>query len=448
MNFSRAALIASLALTLCGCTSYLKRKQLEAVARDWCQVVRASQVLPVYPLTEDLQVGDIFLVTRPVGQEASLYSGKGFLPLDQQLGRLHDLDFQSFYEKSFGIGDHTNTPHHWQFPGGKPRSRDTAAAPADAPVRHRTATAWTNAPRAAFPSYSFKVKSGSGLKLALPVQGVPIGLNFLQAGSASGSITIADAYVYGVAHDQLAEKVRLWAGDPDRQEMFFAMRREAGRPLYVRVVNRVYLTGSVVVSLQSAQSRGGELSAGKSQEVRLLEEGDEDAAKSHAAILELLNKKVEESLPGGTVKFAQASSRAVTMNEIFDRPVAIGYLAFDFPILEDGTLGAPVSTLERLKSRSSPEVRLGELSPQQVDYNILVSAVASKKDDTEAKIYDDAALAAGDEFKKLYEQAKAGAAADRAFSNARREWLRVRADAADRLTRALRTAWEQNLGTP
>ena len=58
------------------------------------------------------------------------------------------------------------------------------------------------------------------------------------------------------------------------------MRKKVDRPIYVRVVSRVYLTGSVVVSLQSEQTSGGELSGGKSQEITLLEKGDEGAVKN------------------------------------------------------------------------------------------------------------------------------------------------------------------------
>ena len=87
------ALILSAAVVgLNGCAARAKRHELERVARDWCEVVRASQVLPVYPLTEDLQPGDVFLVTRPIGEEARVYRGRGFLPLDQHLKRLQPLE--------------------------------------------------------------------------------------------------------------------------------------------------------------------------------------------------------------------------------------------------------------------------------------------------------------------------------------------------------------------
>jgi hypothetical protein len=401
----------------------------------------------VYPLTEDVQPGDIFLVTTPIGQEAAQYTRRGFLPLDQHLGRLHDLDFSGFYQKSFGVADHSDTPHHWQFPE-RPSPGQPPGSPAEsAAAGHRIRNGWANAPRAAFPSYSFQVKGGSGLSLAIPVQGVPLGLSFLQAGSAAGTITIADGYVYGVSHGELAEQLRDWAAIPERRTMFQAMRQDAGRPLYVRVVNRVYLAGSVNVALRSEKSAGGSASGGQPKEVALLEAGDNEAAHSYVSMLDMLNKKVADSLPGGTLKFAQASSRAVTMNEVFERPLAIGYLAFDFPILEDGTLGAPVSTLERVERKSNPEVRLGELTPRQVDFNILVAAISSRSEDTQLKIYDAAAEQLGDPFKDAYSASRGeGRTPKRSFSDARRSWLKEHANGADLVLDALRSAWDQNLG--
>ena len=107
--------LSLLALELTGCGSTLRRQELERVAKDWAMTIRASQVIPVYPLTEDLQPGDVFLVTTPIQLQQKEYERRGFLPLDQHLTRLAGLDFHSMYGGSFGIGNHDNTPRHWQF---------------------------------------------------------------------------------------------------------------------------------------------------------------------------------------------------------------------------------------------------------------------------------------------------------------------------------------------
>src|SRR5438552_1955180 len=80
-----------------GCISpQEKEAQLTEVAKGWCRNIRASQVLPVYPLTEDVQVGDVFIVQRPVEDEVNLYNEKGFLPLGHHLVRLSVSDFDKF----------------------------------------------------------------------------------------------------------------------------------------------------------------------------------------------------------------------------------------------------------------------------------------------------------------------------------------------------------------
>jgi len=54
-----AIAIAVLAWVCSGCAS--SETQVQKAAKDWCMTIRGSQVIPVYPLTEDIQPGDIFL---------------------------------------------------------------------------------------------------------------------------------------------------------------------------------------------------------------------------------------------------------------------------------------------------------------------------------------------------------------------------------------------------
>src|SRR5713226_2261980 len=83
-----------------GCCA-TKKCQLEHIARDWCATIRASQVIPVYPLTEDIQPGDIFLVQLPVDEQQKIYEQKGYLPLDNHLDRLNPLNYLNCANKNF-----------------------------------------------------------------------------------------------------------------------------------------------------------------------------------------------------------------------------------------------------------------------------------------------------------------------------------------------------------
>jgi hypothetical protein len=63
MNNHLVRCLPVLAVVSAGLSGCSYEQQVRNVARDWCMTIRASQVIPVYPLTEDLQPGDIFLVT-------------------------------------------------------------------------------------------------------------------------------------------------------------------------------------------------------------------------------------------------------------------------------------------------------------------------------------------------------------------------------------------------
>lgn len=341
----RTIAIAALGLLLAGCKSLDQRRdeQLAQVARDWCLTIRASQVLPVYPLTEDLQVGDVFLVSTPLSQEVHDLEQDGFLPLDNVIARLQPAGWQQFYNGAYGVTDNSVVPRQWQFPATTP-----------------PATAWGVAPGAAFPSYTFQVKQGAGATLAIPIQAVPVGLSLLETGDASGTVNISSASTYGLPIMVLSPQIDAWAAENQNFLKQYAPRYVAsGRgdrqeldQHYVRVVYRVYVAGGVNVALMANQSRGGRVDAGASKPIALFDAGDTtnaaDAAKNYASMLASLSQSVASATPGGNITIASASSRGVAMNETFPRPLVVGYLAFDRPIEAEGRLGAPLPTEARV----------------------------------------------------------------------------------------------------
>ena len=69
-----AVLILWVSCTAASCTPTLRNEQLESVAKDWALVIRASQVIPVYPLSEDLQPGDVQLTAAQLTQRMRIAS--------------------------------------------------------------------------------------------------------------------------------------------------------------------------------------------------------------------------------------------------------------------------------------------------------------------------------------------------------------------------------------
>lgn len=346
----RGALAAGIVLAIAGagCSSTGgKRRQLEEVARDWCRVLRASQVIPVYPLTEDLQPGDLFLVQMPVDRQQEAYERKGFLPLDNHLARLTPEGYADFYRNSFLLG--AKSP---SLP-----NEGLAASPA-----------WSNVAKAAFPSYSFVVERGAGLSLALPVRGVPIGLSLLGSSSAYGSITLSDARTYGVDIASLERDVReRVTGDPALAALLGTFASTGGRTNFLRVVGRIYLVGEVDIALQDASAAGGHLKAGASPPPLdlLTAPSDSDLRKSsvdsYGNSLEAINRALGEGESALAVKVVSATARSVGLREKFSRPLVVGYLGFDMAILEGGRLGPAVPTHALLTGGAYPAQLLDTL---------------------------------------------------------------------------------------
>lgn len=173
---------------VCGCSEFQlkqKERQMELVARDWSMTIRASQVVPVYPLTQDIQPGDVFLVNRTVADQSNRFRDRGFMPTDLHIARLIPLGYAEFYEAREPLKPSSKCESQLVLP------RDWRDAPPPSKP-------WDRFPKVGFPSYSFNVSNKKGLGIAVPVQSVPIALSLTGTASATGSVTISDAVTYGV----------------------------------------------------------------------------------------------------------------------------------------------------------------------------------------------------------------------------------------------------------
>ncbi len=372
----RAIVVLSLtAIALAGC-SY--EDQMRRVAKDWCMTIRAAQVVPVYPLTEDLQPGDVFLVTLPSNEQEKLYKSLGYLPLDVQVTRLNvsTAAFDAFYGPQYFEDDYAS--------GGQAHARLKRRVDATG-IADPFAQSY-NVPRASFPTYSVDVKRSGGFKAAIPVQAIPIGVGLLGADSATASVTIADAYTYAADPADLAVKLRAWASSADAQLILrdYNYGRPENEPLFLRVVQRVYLTGGVKVAITRTSQGSGGVDAGVAQDVSGTAPSEKSAierwAESQEALGEALNSGLlgANAMPGASVRFAGATSRSVMLDERFDRPLAIGYIAVDYEIRKDGSLGAALSTRDVLNGRAKySSVRQGPSSDLDIAIIALHSQVAT-----------------------------------------------------------------------
>lgn len=243
---SRSCFLALVFLTGCGTS---RKDQLERVAKDWCETIRASQVIPVYPLTEDIQPGDVFLVQVPVDRQQEIYRKKGFLPLDNHLARLDPSGYPQFYQSSFFDGTALTLPRDWAHPG------------------HHDEGSWQSAPGAAFPTYAFSVSRGAGMNLAVPISGVPVGLSLLGTRSADGSVSIKDARTMGVDTLSLYQQLLDWSAQPQTRSFLFHFGNVDHPRNYLRIITRVYAAGSMSVQLNDARNVSGGADGGVARPV-------------------------------------------------------------------------------------------------------------------------------------------------------------------------------------
>jgi hypothetical protein len=342
-NLLRLTLFAPALILLSGCayfTEQKKERELEMVARRWCMTMRASQIIPIYPLNEDIQPGDVFVVDTPAERQASDYNKRGYLSLDHLVMRLKTSAYPDFYSKSYNIGDSTDTPHHWQFP----------------------TNTWTNAPMAGFPTYSVDVKKGGGFNAAFPISGIPVGLSYVGSAQAKVSVQLAKAHTFGLDKASLEPSFRAWLKTNDLVSQF---ARPIGQTAYLRLITRVFLVESVNVTVTGDDASGFSASGGVAKKVNIPILQDTNAIANYTNSVSKLAEMVEglsESAPGGTLKLSSASSHSISMNETFARPLVIGYLAQDYPIFPNGSIRGPISTKDVIEKRVDNPIELSSKS--------------------------------------------------------------------------------------
>ena len=357
-NFAVSLCLACI-LSLVGCA----HTQYEKVAKEWCTAIRASQMIPVYPLNQDIRPGDVYLVQSAIGQQAKEYKEKGFLSLDDLRTRL-ELKPETFSNKMyFDSYFKSGGEPPFDYPTLTPTTSEILP---DAKTPISSALTVTPAPRVAFPSYSFTIKSGQGLSLGVPISAIPVALNFLGAQDASGTVTLANASTYQADHETIMEQLRLWVKKPQIKHELQAACQYVGKDyVFLRVIKRVYLVGAVDVGLERKDKYQGGLQAGlaeQSTDAEVSVANFEKNIEKQIKLLELLNKLAGQNKMGGAVNFNMATQRNVGLRESFDRPLVVGYLGLDVPFFEDGRLGAPIPTFERLELAA----QLGDPKPIQL----------------------------------------------------------------------------------
>jgi hypothetical protein len=362
--FVRVILFAA-GVSLTGCSSTPPRESLEKVAKDWSMTIRASQIMPVYPLDEDIRPGDVYLSANDVNTEIATWEKKGFLPLINRYDRIpiaaseYDTQYANGFAKTNGVS-------------------------------------FNRAPGTAFPSYTFAVDKRGALGLAIPLNSVPVALAASGAQSATGSVVFKDASNQGLSDRTMQSIIERWAA---KNQGLLANQFNDSKITVLRVITRVYSIKGATVSLAFSEAIGGQadIGAGASTPGLLsastehydalitslnkqieLKKGvvtaatpaapaaattttttDTEIAALEADIATVNKLKVEQQLqaidqqlvnlqsenkyggyvlPGSSFKVASRTARGVTMSENFTTPLVVGYLAMEYMILPSGRI--------------------------------------------------------------------------------------------------------------
>jgi hypothetical protein len=334
--------------------------QVEKIAKEWSLLIRANQMIPIYPPTQDLQVGDVFLVNTPIEDQAKIYNKGGFLPLDQMVVRLFAdpkikksvlTEFDEFYNSMYGINGSVLPPKNW----------------------HDTDDGWKNAPVVSFPTYSFSIDSGAGLNLALPIESIPFALGLMKSGKYSATVVINDAHTYGLDNWRLEKFFRQWVDNHNSaiQTENSTKNGQTEDPNltpepnhdnnYFRIISRVYVAGGVNVTLTADETNGAKADAGEKTPIDLIGIKTDSSGDNYQTAINALNTLAKGSM-GASVQVVTATNRSITLNETFKKPLVIGYIGFDIQFVRSPNknsnayrsimlLNDPVPTLTRLKEK-------------------------------------------------------------------------------------------------
>lgn len=388
-------------LCLAGCATSQRDTGLEGVAKEWSKAIRASQVIPIYPLTEDLQVGDVYVTDFASGDEPESWQKDGYLPLPQLHTRLmisgETFANEMYRDGQYGLvasnGTFPRLPQFFQMNNGATTMpvKPVTAAPAADGMRQsrRDLQNWKRfAPQVSFPSYSVKVGSSFGGSVGVPVQGIPVALGLLNSQTATASVSLEECYVYGLSNLALYNLAKEEIAKPDGA---FAPQKLVGyapawtannkgefhkRYRYLRAITRVYTVGRIRVTVDDETKTAGQVKVGLDHNLALLDGAGDPGAKMRS-ILDVLNHPGTTSATGAPstqqgatapanakpgesqtaedmdtplgvkMQFVNVSDRSITLTEDFDRPLVIGYNAIDLPIGADGSLGnVPIDTFQ------------------------------------------------------------------------------------------------------
>jgi hypothetical protein len=369
----RAFLFAGLTLAATSCQRTAPRGY---VAKEWSETLRELSIIPVFPPREDVQVGDIYAAPSKPEDEEKLLKKTGFLPIGvwiASIGLSKELSQFYSHRNSFprttgDLGSYVSGLSINPFPIF-PQPTDLNA--------NIFLNGDTNRLRlVGFPSFMSATIKQADLAGVIPSEALSVA--FAGTGSKADSITLSVpvAESYGLPASEVFSRVVdnssgtnkfFLTGSHFRSEDILTytahQHLEGAKTLnrfgYVRVITEVFYARAVDLAVNHKRSFGVGASVKpvvtlQSTNVSTMATDDANGASTNylfttrtetgtpqeraADLNRQLNESLNQSIPGGSVKFVSASEAGVTMRRTYDRPVAIGYRALLLKVFENGDI--------------------------------------------------------------------------------------------------------------
>lgn len=322
--FAGSALLAALA----GCRPVDSESALLRSRDQWTRSIAQLGLVPVFPPREDVQVGDVYLFTynpetpdKPEAENASAEKDWSLHPSRwMQVKKVNDLLKDEYrarpsYRETPGLG--ASGSSDVVDDGGQPRRLRIVALPD-------------------FVGATFSDSDMLGRSLVhngiVPAETLNLVADPLSSRISMVSMKIPSAESYALAQaDLLAELVDQAGGErhlrsPYRESVRWVAHR--GR-VWLRVVAEVFYARNLDITVEFEGRSGPAATDGYS----MVRTDTEAKVKERVATLnESLQANGAARLPGGSIRYINASERRVALRRTWERGVAVGFRGFTLEI--------------------------------------------------------------------------------------------------------------------
>lgn len=296
-------------VNLSGCAE----KQPGFVAKEWAKMVREMQITPVFPPRADIQPGDIYTDPYPTqdDEEKAFDPKNGTMTISHLISSV-DLqkEVKDFYDSRFELPK-------------TPDAEASSAAPSAATALFKTGTK-TYLPIVGFPEFSYTNITQGSLGALVPINSLSLILGGAWGGVESVSLKIRSAESYGLPRDIVLDK--FYKDKTNGPALSGSLEKAWPASGYARLVTEVYLTRNIEISIsmkESYNATGGTKAA--MGMIPLEKWADLDIAERFDKITSINKQLRNLSDPGGFFEITNLSDRSITMNRVYDFPIAVGF---------------------------------------------------------------------------------------------------------------------------